>query len=81
MGQLVIVVSNSVFKVASKNAIQKCKMGVSISDQVLPLCVRDMFADNYPQELRNDVCFYQCFAFYKQWVLKNISSLNYAASL
>lgn len=68
-------------KLLRKMQYKNVKWDVSISDQVLPLCVRDMFADNYPQELRNDVCFYQRFAFYKQWVLKNISSLNYTASL
>lgn len=68
-------------KLLRKMQYKNVKWDVSISDQVLPLCVRDMFADNYPQELRNDVCFYQLFAFYKQWVLKNVSSLNYTASL
>lgn len=68
-------------KLLRKMQYENVKWDVSISDQALPLCVRDMFADNYPQELRNDVCFYQLFAFYKQWVLKNVSSLNYTASL
>lgn len=68
-------------KLLQKMQYNNVKWVVSISDQALPLCVRDMFADNYPQELRNDVCFYKRFASYKQLILKNIASLNYTASL
>lgn len=68
-------------KLLRKMQYKNVKWDVSISDQILPLCVRDMFADNYPKELRNNSCFYKRFASYKQLILKNIASLNYTASL
>lgn len=68
-------------KLLQKMQYNNVKWVVSISDQILPLCVRDMFADNYPKELRNNSCFYKRFASYKQLILKNIASLNYTASL
>lgn len=68
-------------KLLQKMQYNNVKWVVSISDQILPLCVRDMFADNYPKELRNNSCSYKRFASYKQLILKNIASLNYTASL
>lgn len=68
-------------KILQKLQYKNIKWDVSISDQVLPLCVQEMFADGFPVVLRNDNYFYQRFAWYKTWVLNNISSLDYTASL
>lgn len=68
-------------KLLQKLTYERIKWVVSIADQVLPLCVEEMFVDSFPVEKRNDNTFYQYFFGYKNSVLSNIVSLDYDVDL
>ena len=68
-------------KILKKLSYKRIKWDTAISDQVLPLCVEEMFNDKFPIECRNNMFFYSRFMEYKDFVLKNILSLNYNADL
>ena len=64
-------------KMLRKISFSNVKWDMAISDQVLPLCVEEMFSEDYPLEMRNDQQFYLRFMQYKEKILQNIASLNY----
>lgn len=68
-------------KLLQKLTYKQIKWDVSIADQVLPLCVAEMFSDSFPVEKRNNNTFYQYFFDYKNSVLNNIISLDYDVDL
>lgn len=68
-------------KILKKINYQNIKWDMAISDQVLPLCVEEMFDENYPIIMRNNTVFYKRFVWYKSKVLQNIESLNYDVEL
>lgn len=68
-------------KVLGKVKYENIKWDVSISDQVLPLCVEEMFSENYPAILRNNTHFYKRFMWYRTRIMNNIASLNYDVGL
>lgn len=68
-------------KVLKKLSYKRIKWDMAISDQVLPLCIEEMFDDRFPADQRNDSYFQSQFMRYKRFILKNISSLNYKIDL
>lgn len=68
-------------KMLRKIQYKNVKWVVSISDQVLPLCVQEMFSEDFPGVLKNNRYFFKRFAENKEWVLSNIDSLDYSISL
>lgn len=68
-------------KILKKLSYARIKWDTAISDQVLPLCVEEMYDDSFPVAARNNESFYKRFMEYKDIVLANISSLNYSADL
>lgn len=67
-------------KLLSKIKYENIKWDVSISDQVLPLCIEEMFSEECPVVLRNNTHFYKRFMWHRTWVINNIASLNYDVS-
>lgn len=68
-------------KILRKISYINVKWDTAISDQVLPLCVEEMFSDNFPNKLRNNSVFSQLFFRYKEVIIKNVISLNYDVEL
>lgn len=68
-------------EILRKLSYENIKWDMSISDQVLPLCVEEMFDPNYPIAMRNNEFFYRKFLWYKEQILQNIASLNYDVDL
>lgn len=64
-------------KLLRKISYTNVKWDMAISDQVLPLCVKDMFGEEYPVTMRNDQQFFTLFSGYKEMILQNIASLDY----
>lgn len=68
-------------KLLKNISIKSCKFDTQICDNVLALCVRDIFDTSFPIKQRNNIEFYKRFAFYKKIVLNNIATSNYDVSL
>lgn len=67
-------------KILRKISYTNVKWDMAISDQVLPLCVEEMFGEEYPIEMRNDQQFFVRFVGHKDTILQNIASLDYDVS-
>lgn len=67
-------------KLLRKISYTNVKWDMAISDQVLPLCVEEMFSEGYPVEMRNDQQFFTRFMGYKDMILQNIALLDYDVS-
>ncbi len=68
-------------KILKRLSYNRIKWDTAISDQVLPLCVEEMFDERFPTECRNNTFFYNRFIEYKNAILNNILTLNYNAEL
>lgn len=68
-------------KLLKKLSYQRIKWDMAIPDQVLPLCVKEMFDDAFPVAWRNNIFFNNRFMAYKSIIMENISSLNYNVNL
>ena len=68
-------------KMLKKVSYGNIKWDVAISDQVLPLCVEEMFDVDFPEAMRNNAAFFKRFAWYKKRILQNIASQNYDVGL
>ena len=68
-------------KLLKKLSYRRIKWDMAISDQVLPLCIAEMFDDAFPVAQRNNTYFKRRFMEYKRVIMENIASLNYDANL